>query len=279
MWYSTPSCHHSRGRGTSVMASESSRESFDERGNGGSPTTRNTTVAHQSRPGRGSEVPRGAERLMGGGVLPTHAEGSCTWDRPAFTPTTGSEFAGSSFVTYLQRLSRPGPAPFLGSHHPGYGIALSRWLPSQNFSYDFLNRMTSRWGKQSSVVIDQENFSYDPAGDMTAANDALNSSLNLTLGYDHANRLTSTTQGSATTSYGFTDDQLTSLTDPAGATSYTYRAGDGMIASLTSPYSGTAVPYGYDSSGRQTSRQDPDGLTTTRTLDYANRITSQSTAP
>src|SRR5207245_8038876 len=43
MWYRTPSCHHSRGRGTSVMASESSRESFDERGDGGSPT-------HDGRP-------------------------------------------------------------------------------------------------------------------------------------------------------------------------------------------------------------------------------------
>src|SRR2546428_5761743 len=129
MWYSTPSCHHSRGRGTSVMASESSRESFDERGNGGSPTTRNTTVAHQSRPGRGSEVPRGAERLMGGPVLPTHAEGSCTSDQPAFTPTTGSEFPGSSFVTYLQRrrdrglrLSRALTIPGTASPYPGGSV-------------------------------------------------------------------------------------------------------------------------------------------------------------
>src|SRR5207244_8875277 len=69
------------------------------------------------------------------------------------------------------------------------------------------------------------------------------------------------------------------LTHPSAPPTYTVRAGAAIIASLTGPYSGTAVPYGYDSSRRQTSRQDPDGLTTTRTLDYANRITSQSTAP
>src|SRR5437899_975954 len=104
--------------------------------NVGTAAHQHMTVAHQSRPGRGSEVPRGAERLMGGPVLPTHAEGSCTSDQPAFTPTTGSEFPGSSFVTYLQRrrdrglrLSRALTIPGTASPYPGGSVDIRSEMP------------------------------------------------------------------------------------------------------------------------------------------------------
>jgi RHS repeat-associated protein len=152
-------------------------------------------------------------------------------------------------------------------------------LPTQNFSYDNLGRRTRRWGN-TGQTLDDERFSFDQVGNLTAAWPAANLSAKVTLVYDEANRVSSVAQGSSSTTYVYTKSQLTSRTDPAGTTSFTYRVGDGLPNTQTDPFTGQAVTYGYDASGRQQTRSDAaDGVLTTRAYETASgRLDSQTTA-
>src|SRR5262249_7081323 len=92
--------------------------------------------------------------------------------------------------------------------------------------------------------------------------------------YDDAGRLYTSTQvqGSATTTYTYTKDRLTSRADPAGTTSFGYDS-YGRISSVTTPFSTTPVAYTFDDAGRELTRTDPSGLATTRGYDaYTGRL-------
>src|SRR5262249_28654347 len=152
-------------------------------------------------------------------------------------------------------------------------------LPTKKFEYDFLGRLTKRYGKVGSTTVDENDFGYDAASNMTSATDPAVSARNVTLYYDHANRPTKMTQNGVDTTLTYTNAELTSMTDTAGTTNYTYSGGSGAIATVDDPFNTDTVNYTYDGDGQLYQRSDPTGSSTrtltTYTFDKADRLTDK----
>jgi len=139
--------------------------------------------------------------------------------------------------------------------------------------YDNLGRRIQRYGTQGQTTIDSETFGYDAGGNMTSASGAAAS---IALGYDDASRLSSLTEGAASTSYTYSLGRVTAMTDPAGTSGYGYDA-VGRLNTITDPLTHQALTaYTFDDAGRELTRTDPAGLTLSRGYDAAGRPTSET---
>jgi RHS repeat-associated protein len=146
---------------------------------------------------------------------------------------------------------------------------------SQFFYYDNQNNLTA--------VRDGDGFftryGYDGAGNMTSRTDPGFNTTRWT--YDARHDVTSMTDplGRITT-YGYTGDELTSITETHGSdsvdTNYGYNP-HGDLTSFTDP-DGNTWHYGYDDAGNRTSQTAPGGEQTTWGYD-ANEYLTSTTSP
>jgi RHS repeat-associated protein len=130
-------------------------------------------------------------------------------------------------------------------------------------------------------------------GAQNGATSQLVSTLQLALAftYDNANRLLSSTiaAGQSTargTTYAYVGSAVASQADASGSlsstTQFAYGAGNGLLASerwTPSGGSSETSTFGPDPFGRLSTRQDPDGLTTTYGYDNASRLASLQVDP
>ncbi len=148
-----------------------------------------------------------------------------------------------------------------------YQVTLPAGLPSNQgetltYAYDHLGRRTHRSAQTAgNQTVDAEAFGYDQSNNLTSASTDAGSPSAVSATYDYANRLSTVTQSSTTTTYVYQGTELSTMAYGAGTDSYAYRAGDGLVGTLTSAF-GTSSAYGYDSYGRPTSRTDTQGGTT-----------------
>ena len=101
---------------------------------------------------------------------------------------------------------------------------------------------------------------------LTSLTDSFGNSL--TFAYNDDSRIVTATDSGRTTTYGYdeTGELLTSVTDEAGTTTYTY---DGVaLASVTDP-NGTTIEFAYDNRGRLTRQSISGESTATEVLNYS----------
>lgn len=164
---------------------------------------------------------------------------------------------------------------------------------SMNFTVDAEGNITSMTVKDSSeTVLTSATYTYDS---FNRPIKATNSDATFSeWGYDNRGNITSGKDENGNTST-FTYDALNRLltvTDPeGGVTSYTYDARNNLLSVIdgnetayvydkvgrliltTSPDTGTAT-YKYDANSNMTERMDAEGVRTTYTYDFINRVTA-----
>ena len=152
------------------------------------------------------------------------------------------------------------------------------------YEYDDFGRLI----RQVSPVTGTTTYAYDPAGNLTTTTDA--NAATTTRSYDAANRVLTTTSsrsGSATetvthayddaTANAYRRGRLSSMTDPAGSTSYSYdRRGLLRQESKTIQGSTYTTSFGYDANGNRTSITYPSGRVVTYGFDFADRPSTAS---
>jgi len=148
-----------------------------------------------------------------------------------------------------------------------------------HYQYDDFRRLA----RQDSPVTGTTTYQYDPAGNLTASTDARGATTTRT--YDPANRLLAATAqlaGTATETVAYTYDtsgagnygkgRLASMTDPSGATTYTYER-RGLLKGEAQTILGTAYTTGfrYDANGNRSLLIYPSGRQVTYGFDFADR--------
>lgn len=160
----------------------------------------------------------------------------------------------------------------------------------EEHSYDDEHNMTShrnRAGETVSMEYDANDrligkgcpscaaeFQYDGEGNLTEVEDAVAGTF--TFAYDAANQLSSATQpGTNVVSYEYFDNGLKKkLTYPDSTSlNYTYNA-LGKLWTLSGLTGVGSVSFNYDNAGRRTGRFGPGNMSTTYTLDDADRLTT-----
>ncbi|HEX3528051.1 MAG TPA: carboxypeptidase regulatory-like domain-containing protein [Thermoanaerobaculia bacterium] len=147
------------------------------------------------------------------------------------------------------------------------------------YQYDDFRRLA----RQDSPVTGTTTYQYDPAGNLTASTDARGATTTRT--YDPANRLlaaVSQLAGTATETVAYTYDasgagnygkgRLAVMTDPSGATTYTYER-RGLLKGEAQTILGTAYTTGfrYDANGNRSLLIYPSGRQVTYGFDFADR--------
>jgi RHS repeat-associated protein len=153
-----------------------------------------------------------------------------------------------------------------------------------SYRYDDFHRLE----RQGSPVTGTTTYQYDPAGNLIATTDARGAATTRT--YDAANRLlTSTSQlaGAATETVTYAYDstaagsfgkgRLAQMTDPSGATAYTYER-RGLLKSEARTILGNAygTAYQYDANGNRSGMTYPSGRQVAYGFDFADRPFSAS---
>ena len=145
-----------------------------------------------------------------------------------------------------------------------------------SWEYDSLNRVVRE--VRADGVTDTD-YTYDATGRLVSTTDPNAQTVTWTYGVDdlvtqvaYTNPVTPT--GVITFAYDPVHRRLTSRTDDAGTTSYTYRAGgtDGAfaVATIDGPFASDTITYGYDALGRRTSLT-LNGYTVTQAYDGLGR--------
>jgi RHS repeat-associated protein len=143
----------------------------------------------------------------------------------------------------------------------------------QHFDYDALGRRTRRFGGSPSEPVDEESYTYDPAGNMTGAS---TSSGTVAMSYDPAGRIQTVSAQGATSTYGYEKGRLVEQADPGGTSTFAYNP-DGQLHTITGPF-GTTVTYGYYPNGRKHTRTvTPAALSSTWSYDEAGRVETLAT--
>jgi RHS repeat-associated protein len=153
-----------------------------------------------------------------------------------------------------------------------------------SYRYDDFHRLE----RQDSPVTGTTTSQYDPAGNLVATTDARGAATART--YDASNRvLTSTSQlagvPAETVTYAydsaaagsFGKGRLAQMTDPSGATSYTYER-RGLLKSEARTILGSAygTAYQYDANGNRSGMTYPSGRQVAYGFDFADRPFSAS---
>lgn len=148
------------------------------------------------------------------------------------------------------------------------------------YVYDDFGRML----RQTSPVTGVTNYAYDETGNLISTTDA--NSATTVREYDALNRITSATSsrdGRDTETVTYTYDapdagsyevgRLSTMTDPATSTIYSYDRRGLLIASVDYTYTAT---FGYDADGNRTSLSYPSGQVVQTTFDFAGRPVAAS---
>jgi RHS repeat-associated protein len=185
-----------------------------------------------------------------------------------------------------EKVKSPDGTSLRTSHYDLDGRLTQVVLPgsagTQTYAYFDTGLLKRRQASQGSV---DESFTYDAAGNRTAATTTGGTSRDVALTYDLANRPLSVAEGQAgslgSSTYAYQNSQVLSRTDIYGATtnttSLTYQSGDGLPSSLawtTLGHPANTSSFGYDTQGRLTSRDDPTGTRTAYGYDNASRLSS-----
>ena len=146
-----------------------------------------------------------------------------------------------------------------------------------NYVYNTLGQLISETYAQNNSA---ETYTYDLAGNMLTKTNR--DGITTTYTYDVLNRLISTQAGSGQSaeniSYTYNMiDNITSMTDSKGTTTYTYNARGFLTNETRAKNNGTSysATYTYDADGNryQYSVSGIAALSSTYTFDYANRLT------
>ena len=143
------------------------------------------------------------------------------------------------------------------------------------FDYDKLGRETrrSRTGTPNDEILTtyvRRTTGSAADGDGTIATTSNAEGGSITYTHDQLGRTTALDAAGDLTSYDFhnTTGQLSSVTSPAGATSYSYyppsHASAGLPQDLTDPLTGLVTTYTYDALGRPTARATATDITASR---------------
>jgi RHS repeat-associated protein len=156
------------------------------------------------------------------------------------------------------------------------------------YTYDNAGRRTQITGTDPDGVgpltAPLTTYTYDASDNLTATTDP-NGNATQTVGdgttsygYDHTNRLISTSYSDATPAVGYAYDNVgnrTSMTDGSGSVSYVYD----NLNRLTSVTRGSnTFSYVYDPAGNVTSRTYPDGTQIGYSYDEDNRLAGAATS-
>jgi len=146
------------------------------------------------------------------------------------------------------------PGPIRRPRRPTYGCRYCNFW----FEYDQAGNMTYTRRRQM-----ESSMTYDSEGRLASVasnTGALESSSETTYTFDpQTGRLSSTTMST---------DQT-----PTRQTSYGYDS-NGLVSSITNPFTGAASAYGYDQAGRVITRTDPGGISWERTYEVATGLVS-----
>lgn len=140
------------------------------------------------------------------------------------------------------------------------------------YQYDYDgagNRTYATATNQTSGSSVSETFTFDDADNLTGAT---NENRTVTMSYDDAGRVDLVTSGQAVTDYTYAGSVLSSRSDRAGVTSYSYFAGTGRLRTVTTPFSPIAAEFTYTDAGRPKTRKDPNGIVHTNTFDGFGRV-------
>jgi RHS repeat-associated protein len=152
-----------------------------------------------------------------------------------------------------------------------------------NYAYDDFDRLE----QVVSPTTGTSTYAYDPTSNMLSTNDSNGNSA--TYAYDQLNRLMSESDsgpnGSLASSWSYDDStpgnfgigQVRTMSDPSGATSYTY-SHEGFIGTEAHTYLGNpfTVSYAYDANGNRSNTTYPDGNLVQTGYDFADRPYSAS---
>ncbi len=158
------------------------------------------------------------------------------------------------------------------------GRLVSETLPNgvqKDHTYDVDGNETTLAATKTGFGTATRSFGYDEAAHLTSASQGLQV-VNLT--YDSDGRLTGATTNTganSTRSYNATTGKVSSVTTPAGTTTFSWNA-DGLIASATDPFTNQPTTYTWNSAGQLTGRTDPAGLTWASSYDSAGRVDTQT---
>ncbi|MFJ9901905.1 DUF6531 domain-containing protein [Streptomyces sp. NPDC101152] len=141
--------------------------------------------------------------------------------------------------------------------------------PLSNKSYYRYDKFFNRTSAIDAEIRETQ-YDYDSSGRLKRRS---NSASNESWSYDDNGNVSSYTDGEYNQyTYGYTGDQLTSVTDPLNKkTSYGYNPTTGLLETVTTPR-GKTTRYGYDADGNLASVTTPKGYKTTYTYDASERV-------
>ncbi|HMB54977.1 MAG TPA: hypothetical protein VKU40_16795, partial [Thermoanaerobaculia bacterium] len=196
-----------------------------------------------------------------------------------------AQTAGERVVYLLDRAGNR-----IHEEHSGWDPQAAEWAPPDSWTSYFyetrcrLDRLVQPDGTMGGAVTE---YDYDCNGNLERVWDAAhpsNQKMNpptTTYAYDARDRLVSVTRpwtgaggGNSVTTYGYdAQDHLTRVTDAEGSdTFYTYSDRD-LLVRESSPVAGVTL-HTYDLHGELATTTDARGVTVTRSLDAADRVTA-----
>lgn len=163
--------------------------------------------------------------------------------------------------------------------------------------YDNSGELLARWSVASGACtannatrVDLQTFTYDQLNGPTSAYDAA-SNTTTSVTYDgvvpgRVSNIAESVNGATATNTGYSyytgsttwsNGKVNTITDAAGATTYTYEANTGQVSTIKDPLTaGFNTSYTYDDAGRVLTRKDPGNMLATNSYDAAGRITSRA---
>ncbi|MFF7637458.1 RHS repeat-associated core domain-containing protein [Kitasatospora sp. NPDC008050] len=142
------------------------------------------------------------------------------------------------------------------------------------YTYDADNRLITT----TDPLARKTTYAYDADGNQTSRTDARGTTATNT--YDARDQATGTTYSDGTPAVSVTNDAVgrtTAISDGTGSHTLTYDNA-GRLLTESVPGTATGFTYTYDAAGHVTSRQYPDGRSTTATYDADGRPITATTA-
>lgn len=214
-------------------------------------TYQNRKMQSMKMNGNALEVQTNPVNSFINGTATTQA--TTTVSRNGQTLTTHASYNENGRVTTIQAPGVNMSAQYNDVNNPTLATTISNLLTavSGGMSYDGRGNLLSVTKTSGSQTI-TESYTYNALNDVTTHTDGRNN----------------------TTSFGYTNGNLTSIQQPIGTTTMAYNA-NGTVASITNPTNITTT-YGYNTYGNVTSTTLAGMITSSAVYDDASRMTSST---